>query len=211
VVVALTFKRIRMNWTEILKILGITSISFAGIAALIAFLIKTIFKSLIDKDLENFKAQLQLSVNEHQIQFSTLHVERANVIKELYMELADTMKTMEAFVRDHSGKLDSQQRKGALEQLGRLRDFITRHKVYFDDQICSLLDKLVSILNSVDFSKFFADDLKTSANLTGNLEDAKEAGKIRKETWDNFYKTIPQLEDELRKRFQNLLGVQSSV
>lgn len=196
---------------ETLKILITSSAFIAALGALATFLIKTIFKSFIDKDVEEFKATLQMLVNQNQLQFSTLHLERAKVIKDLYYGLVDTEKLMKSFLIDHSADVSSEKRQAAMAQLAIFQDFMERNKVYFDDHTCNLLDEFVRTLRSMDMEKFLAKEFKESANLTGNIDDAKEANKLRKEIWDNLHENkIPRLKQELRKEFQQILGVRAT-
>ena len=78
-----------MDWIKVFQMIGITS----GISIIILFIIgyfaKIIFNSLIERDVENFKAQLQLSITEHRIKFFKLHSDRAETIRELYSRLVD--------------------------------------------------------------------------------------------------------------------------
>lgn len=197
-----------MGWGDILKNIGISSAVAVGIITLIAYLIRIVFKSLVDKDVENFKAQLQLSISEHQIMFASLHAERAKVIKELYSKLAVTEKKMRSFLLDHSVGLDSPKREQALKSLDEFKDYVSQNEVYFDETISQLLNGFTSSLKCMDTEKFLAEDFKSVANQTGSLEDAEEANKMKKEIWDRLNKsTIPELKRSLKQNFQKILGI----
>lgn len=195
---------------EVLKIVVISSALVTAICGLIVFLIRAVVKVLIERDVEKFKAQLQLSVKEREIQFSTLHIKRAKIITQLYSKLVDVHTAMEAFIKDHSGDLNSPKRQEALSKLGELKDFTSKNRIYFDDQICELLDDIITKLGHIDMDKFLANDFKNVANFTGNIEDAKESEKLKKEIWDTVHNTVPVLQEQLRKKFQKLLGVKNT-
>ena len=65
----------------------ITVLQSIGALGIISWTIKSLVKSSIDKDFEKFK-----------IQFSKLHQERAEVIREAYYKLTDFENSMETLV-----------------------------------------------------------------------------------------------------------------
>ena len=73
--------------SDLLSNLGIFGIIVGGLVAIISFLSKAIAKTLLDKDLEEFKADLQKTAFEHRTKYAKLHDDRAIIIKELYSKL----------------------------------------------------------------------------------------------------------------------------
>ncbi len=61
----------------------------AGVLLGLWYLGRTLISSVLAKDLEKFKADLQQAGIEHQILFSKLHEKRATVIAELYKLLVE--------------------------------------------------------------------------------------------------------------------------
>jgi len=190
---------------EILKIVGISSGIITVLVATCVFIVRTFFKSLFEKDVERFKMELLRLSTEHQIQFSSLHLKRAKTISDLYTRFVTTEKLMRKFAFDNSDDLNSDSRKTALKELDNLFDSIERGKVYFDDEICGLLDKFVRNLDSIDRVKFWAREYTESAILQQSPELSKDAMEFRKENWNTIYKEIPGIKNQLRAKFQQLL------
>ena len=89
-----------MVWEDVLRTLGGTAI----LVAALAWLSKSLLSTLLSKDLENFKtdlqgtsqrsiesykATLQLESQRHQIEYSALHSKRAELVAELYSRVVD--------------------------------------------------------------------------------------------------------------------------
>jgi hypothetical protein len=88
-----------INWQEIFTTVGSTAV----IVSAFTFLTKSVINHLLTRDVEKFKAGLKADADieieklkhslekvavEHQVRFSKLHSERAEVIAELYKSLA---------------------------------------------------------------------------------------------------------------------------
>ena len=87
-----------MNWTEVLQNLGIFTVGTAGIVGTIAYFGRSLFehylsekissyKSQLERENDNYKHQLQLATQEHQIKFTKLHSDRSRVIRAIYDKL----------------------------------------------------------------------------------------------------------------------------
>ena len=74
---------------ELLKEIFAILIGGTTIGAVIVYLGKFILSKSSELLLENYKNQLEISKNEHQIKFSRLHEERANIIKIIYDNFYD--------------------------------------------------------------------------------------------------------------------------
>lgn len=66
-------------------------------------------------------------------------------------------------------------------------------------------------LRRLDVTKSISQELKDSVNLTGDVNDAIDGQKYRKEYWDQLMNsTIPVIKRNFGQPFQELLGVENS-
>src|SRR5947207_3354787 len=72
-----------IDWTVVLSWIGASSV-FLG---LLTWLARSLFAHILSRDVERFKAKLELSALEHQVRFGRLHAKQATVISELYEKL----------------------------------------------------------------------------------------------------------------------------
>ena len=66
--------------------LGSITISALGVAA-VTYLGRTISQQLLSRDMEKFKAELQLVALEHRVRFTRLHEQQAEIVAEVYGKL----------------------------------------------------------------------------------------------------------------------------
>jgi hypothetical protein len=69
--------------------------STAFITGAIVYLGSLLINRFINRDIERFKSDLIISVNQHQITYTKLHNDRAEVIKELYSRLIRVVRILE--------------------------------------------------------------------------------------------------------------------
>ncbi len=66
-----------MNWTEVLTNLGIFTVGSISITGLLAFFGKRLFEQYLQRKLDDYRHELQLTSQEHEIQYTKLHNDRA--------------------------------------------------------------------------------------------------------------------------------------
>ena len=101
------------------------------------------------KETEILKANLQIISDEHQIRFSKLHEKRAEVISELYSRLYDYYWAVCAFLRDfHKTKPDEKDFKELDGKSYEFSDYFYKHRIYFNEDICSKINEIIPTLYS---------------------------------------------------------------
>lgn len=79
---------------QILKYLGLFALATPGAFLLIRYFSQKIFENYLAKSIETHKSNLERINISHEIQYASLHKERAIVIKELYHKLFDYKMTL---------------------------------------------------------------------------------------------------------------------
>ncbi len=72
---------------QLLKYLGLLALATPIAFGLIKYFSQRLFENYLIKSIETHKSNLEKINISHEIQFSSLHKERAHVIKELYQKL----------------------------------------------------------------------------------------------------------------------------
>jgi hypothetical protein len=198
----------------------VTAILGSGVLlAAFCWLAREIIKQLLSRDIEKFKANLQMESQreiahlksslelvafEHQTRFSVLHEKRAEIIANLYGKIVDLYKAAN-FVRLFQSMNDSEKEKKCkllLDTFDSSRDFFGKHRIYFDKDCCA---KIVS----------FMDKLSIAFGTLASFVEGREAIKLdddqEYEEWDKAMRImeqeIPVVKNALEESFRELLGV----
>jgi len=170
---------------------------------IIGWLIRSIIKTWLDKDIEKYKWKL----NRESVRFSKLYSERARIIRDLYYKLFDFEQAMSSFVSpvQWAGERPmKEKRKIAAETGNEFRDYYKRNKIYLSEKVSEILEKIdkIFIESWIDFTTFEIYDQDSRV--------LKPTEKMKKwiEVWDKIRLDIPILRTQLEKEFRQILGVE---
>ena len=120
-----------------------------------------IFENYLTKKLEAYKNELNIASITHQIQFSTLHKERAMVIKELYYRLYDYKMALIFFfnseLNNKNPGLDlTKKHENWGNAVLNFSEYFHKNRIYFSESLCDIIDELNNRLDVINFetSKF---------------------------------------------------------
>lgn len=150
----------------------------------------------ITRKVEEVKAEFIKVSCEHQIRFSKLHEKRAEIIAELYSRLYDFYWAVCAFLRDfHKTKHDEKDFKKLDDKSYEFTDYFHKHRIYFNENICSKIDELINALYSAYVP----------------LENRDRNDKHLKQDWNKcaeiVRKQYPKIKESLESDFKKILGV----
>jgi len=189
-----------MTLLETLESLGVFAIG----GALLAFVFRSIYKHLLNKDIEEFKHKLK----QEQIRGSKLYDERAKVVSMLYELLADFDFKMSSFVSpaQFAGDLPKKEKLKLAGEAGReFMDYHTKKRIYFDKDINKSLDEI-----NKEFKSAWVDATLFPITEPGEWEFpnvTKEKWEFWKKSLDTICKKIPPLKEKLEDDFREILGV----
>jgi len=207
-----------LYWQELLKSLG----GFAVLASTLAYLIKTIITHSLSKDMETFKAHLDLELEDHKSQletqtksfennlqilaeehaarFTKLHEKRVKLLAEIYYLLEDTYAAMDwlnAGCQEPSGTLVEGSTRDAVAKNRKLFDFFQRNKLYFSKALALQIQDVVFALQNFPFDLSIATgpDHKPEEVTQSQLSFMAEW----KEQSPKLNKAMSFVEDEFRR------------
>ncbi len=195
-----------MQWQEIIKFLGgATAISFT-----IGYLGKKATEAFLQGRVELYKKELEKIASENSIRFQTLHFARAEIIKEFYEKLALLDDTLYSTLKPFQvvGETVVEEKVKSLSiQFNELREYFLPKKIFFEKNICELIDKILVSAKGVFFEiTTFPVDIKDT-----NYKYDRELLKERHEFWEKareIHKNeITNLKNQLEDEFRKLLGI----
>jgi hypothetical protein len=168
-------------------------------------------KNKLEQQSKDFQHSLDLKLNEFNIQFSKLHQDRAEVVKELYYKIVELQSAMTVFTRRiHPIIEDAEKEKQ--ERIDRvnkaLMDFVNFYmpnRIYFDKELAEKLDNLSNEYRSKGWDFAHMSRYLSESGMSRELyeEYSKKTSEISGIVKDEFPKVIQELEEE----FRTLLGV----
>lgn len=212
---------------ELLKFLGLSATVSVLITGIIGYLGQKIIEQILSKDLEKFKDRLESENQKSKIQFekeiesykagldianirqSKLYTKRIDIIEELYQKLVvfqNSMLDMTLPFREITGKDKKEVEKEELERVAATTSlgndflqFYQKNKIYFDVNICELVDKIQTGLkqshNDYSFQHF------------GGVPLSKLTDEMAKNASESVRTDIPLLIEALEHEFRKSIGV----
>jgi len=191
--------------------------------ALVVFLIRSIIKHFLDKDIavyqnklqENskqqiaeFKHNLEKTALEHKIRFSKLHEERANVIKEIYTRYIEFELSMKKFVSVFEAENDptkEELKKEVISTGNKFFKYLKDKRIFFAEKTCSLIDEIEDFQKEMWIQFEHGKVYKSSSDETAGQQQER----INK--WykidEAIRKTGKELKSNLENKFRIILGV----
>lgn len=206
-----------MDWQVVLSNIG----SFAVGAGILAFLIQSLVKLYLSRDIEQFKARMQAAHDtelerlradlrivafERETRFAKLHEKRADVIAELYRRIVAANRAMNELLSpiQMAGALaEGDREKEAAERGNAFLDYYLENQIYFDESLC---DKLQSF--NKELTQAWNDYLTYQSS---DPEVARERRRTRIEAWKTLREKVLPIRREIENAFRELLGHQDTM
>lgn len=205
------------TWQSVLLAIG----GNTAILAVLAFVAKSLFEKILardtkrfeselkaasDAEIEHLKNQLQLRSIEHQVQFSRLHERRAETIAKLYELLVEALWAAESFLSPAEWVGEPSKKEKHVTAMNKLVDtfrYFDQHKIYFDEELCESLEKLLRETRRlvIEFGVWVGFD---EHSLTD--QSAKQKQEAWLANWQAIQKDIPEARRQLEHKFREILG-----
>ena len=200
-----------MAFWEILKTLGIISIGSFSIVALLGYLTKTMFNKYIQGKTDAYKHTLEIIAMEHEIRFSELHKERAQLIKDIYSKILDFRISVSNFIKYVEAESTPDATR-ALKFLGEktvaLAMTFDPNKIFFSNKLCIQIENLFVEIKSLNINLTSLLKDNSIAELLSNKNNLKsDFLLLTKNTTVLITTKIDPIKKELEMEFRKLLGV----
>ena len=170
------------------------------------------YKKEIEQENKNFQHQLDAKLQEFNIKFSSLHSERAKVIKELYTKLIELQSSMFTYTRRahiviDDGKKEKQDRIDRVNlALKEFSNYYFPNKIFFNSSLTLKIDALINDYYKTGWD--FTDVVYYMENKFDlEREEIKSNFEKMNELSSKVEKDFPILIEELSEEFKEILGV----
>lgn len=204
-------------WQSILLAIG----GNTALLAVLAFVAKSLFEKVLTRDtkkfesdlkaksdaeIERLKNQLQIRSTEHQVRFSRLHERRAETIAKLYGLLVEALWAAESFLSPVGWVGEPSMKEKHASAMNKLVDafrYFDQHKIYFDEDLCESLDKLLRETRSlvIESGVWVSFD---DASLSNDSVKQKQETWLK--NWQAIQNDIPEARRQLENKFRSILG-----
>jgi len=203
-----------MNAENVLLGLG----SFFGGTAGSLILARWLFSHLLHRDLEKYKAELQLknelemerlrselrvAAHERETVFSRLHDRQAGVVAELYKLLIEARAAFTEFMRVlrlDDGSTEEERAHRAQDAFAAFQEYFRTHAIFLDESLCEKIDGALRLLWDKGM-EFAAHAQLRERSFHRDLGD----GQFK--AWKELDTRLPEIQKDIEERFRTLLGV----
>jgi hypothetical protein len=165
---------------------------------------KAALRASTDKEIEQLKVQLQIAAKEHEVRYTRLHEQRAEIIAKTYSSLKDVHESLRNYVSifEHTGGPSRQERrKIATDAHNAFHVYSSRRLIFFPKETALRLEKLDGDFVT-SFNKF--------AILVDEPSETSNADlKVWMEVFEQVSGDIAGALSDLEGHFRELLGDRS--
>ena len=171
---------------------------------LLGYFSRSLMSQVLAKDIEKFKADLQLSAVEHQVRFSKLYERRAEILAELYELLVKATWETSRFTSLMQWEDDpdkKEQYRTAMNAIAAYFRFLDQNRIWLPSDICEPLEEFAKALRkpTIELDTYLSIENPTAQTL----QDLRNAWK---EAWELVENDIPKLRKAIEERFRSILG-----
>lgn len=199
---------------QVLEFLGLATLVSFSTFALIKYFSKQIFENYLQKRLESHKSELEKLNISHQIQFSSLHAQRAQIIKNLYDYLYDYKTSVLSFFDEELDLNNPEENlKFKLQQwtnaVLNFNNAYHKNKIFFSFSDSKLINEIHNEMSKINYhtQNFLMSYKYVQEQINAINNQTPEYIKLQDES-DVLIDKIFKLEGILENQFRLLLGVE---
>jgi hypothetical protein len=166
------------------------------VSGLISFAVNSWIKSKYDKELETLKSELKGVVEKQNIVFSKLHVDRADVIAEIYALIKDVHLNMQRYMKSASVSAEESKEtylQNTYNAWNAFVDYYPKKLIYLPK---STADKLENV--ATELLALFSTYQIATNSFSAGTDSQQEIYKV--------FQQMPNVLVVLENEFRNLLG-----
>ena len=169
------------------------------------------YKKEIEQETKNFQHQLDAKLQEFNIKFSTLHQERAIIIKDLYIKIIELQSSLLKITQDEQSN-NQNVKNNDKEKIDRFNNAFIEfnnsyytNKIYFSETTAEKINLLLNDFKNVSTELISAIIVKRYPLIDKLISDSKNIEEISNKVETKFPIIIKELEND----FREILGVKN--
>lgn len=187
-------------------------------SGVIIYIAKLVVDKLLEAALKKYSSNLELIKVEHQIKFSKIFEEKAEIVKELYQSLYELEKSLFVLTSIFQGPEWSgpERTNQSIEKRNICVELLEKNRIYFTDSFSDILNGTFLECNDV-IAKMqdakFREQMQREASESGvpaSFKDGKRALDIWREQEEKVLNDIRNRRIALVAEFRNILGVDNA-
>lgn len=185
----------------------------------VGWLIKTLTKHLLSKDVENYKkkleieskkeietliASLQRTALEHKVRFSRLDEQRAEIIGTIYSKMGEAMYATKLFLlpsRNESMSLKKKKGELARKKIRLLADYFNRRRIFLSEELCNAILEFTNLL----------EEKRLNRDLYTKKVQKEKSKEERQKIWNQISQRESDMRKTLEREFRSILGVYDAM
>jgi len=197
----------------ILESLGIFSGGVIIIVIIVGYFSKKLFEQYLNNKIETYKTELHLITTKYSIQFSKLHNERAELIKDVYSQIITINLGIKRFeILDFNSEEHLIQINETFKAFWTLKEKIMINKILFNEEIGKIIKDLMDKYQQCVFNyRGIVESEKSIRNPLYTNSRNYHCEKIQN-NWGTIDDLIdiqaPIILEKLENNFRELLGVE---
>ncbi len=199
-------------------------IAFGGssiLLVLITFLVRSIIKHILSKDIERYKFELKSQTDkaifEHKSKFANIYMKQAEIIAKLYkyfVILIKELNVIDSIIREKQTR--SQPLKIPSDEASKLSDLVfetleyfNENKLYLPTPLAQNISELLSMCIAINIAGVFSQADASADNLPYDIKQ-KLATFDRQDLFSIISKLIVDFQkkaDDIEKEFKDIVGI----
>ncbi len=187
-------------------------------SGVIIYTAKLVVDKLLEAALKKYSSNLELIKVEHQIKFSKIFEEKAEIVKGLYRSLYELEKSLFVLTSIFQGPewIEPEKTLNAIEKREICVELLEMNRIYFSDSFSDLLNETFLECNNVIAqmqNAKFREKIQQEARDSGtnaSFKDGKRALDIWREQEEKVFNEIRTRRIALVAEFRNILGVDNT-
>ena len=183
-------------WQQLIAIILAPSLSVAALA----WILKSLFSSGLQRDLERYKRELDAKQFEHQTRFSLIHQKRAEVISKLYARLSRAKARLGELVAIYQpgGQSLSEKRKVTSEAYNEANSYFHERRIFLPEEIAENVDAVLEAMRDA-FVEFDTAQM-------GNEEYKPDSTGLWIQSFKKVQEKLPPLMKKMEEQFRFEIG-----
>jgi len=171
----------------------------------VAWFCREIVKLFLSKDIEKYKSNLKKENESYKIRFQSLHLERAQIIKEIYIKMVSAHEDIHSLnrpMRWAGEDPEETKEKRAIYSTNELLGYYDKHKIFFEKTIADDMDSFMNEIRNVWKIRNHWRSIKPEESGSG-----EKRADLYKKLWTLVDKRVPELKMQLENKFRDIIGI----